>query len=1374
MIEATGGSIAVLGGSFTDPGVVSVDSTSVIYLQGTFSVGSSSSFAGTGAIELEGTLDNTGETLTLNDPGPSFAVAGGTIDGGTVETTGGAALLAATVGGTLDGVTIDGTLDMTAIGDTITVTDGLTLGGTIDLGPTGAAGTSTLDFQGAQTLSGTGSIVFGNFYEGDQINTASSGGDSGTLTIGPNITIQGTDGNIGYDHGGTQTPLVLEGTIDANTSGGSIQIYGTNWTNSGTIEATGGGAIDLETAPSNFTPGLLTGGTWRVGANSALNFPAGNIATDAATIILGGPGANFPALSSLAYIAPGATLELSDGASFATTTSLLNQGTINVADPGILNINGNFTLAAGGQLDVGVGGYSAGSGFSQLNVTGKLTLGGALDVTLLGGFTPALGNSFAIINYGSVTGSFATESGLVISSDLAFSPVKGATQFDLDVIAAYVVINTADSGAGSLRNAIEAADASTGGFAIEFDINSGRQTISPISPLPAITAMVELDATSQPGYAGTPLIELDGTDAGSTSGLVLAAGSAGSVIQGLVIGNFSQDGILIESTDNVVENSYIGTNALSTAAAANQTGILIAAGSSGNTIGGTAPGAGNVISGNSDSGVEITGTTAKDNLVVGNSIGTDVTGTIALGNGGDGVYIDQSLGDTIGGTATGAGNLISANAIGVEIFDSSAILLQGNSIGLDQTGMVALGNTGAGVMVDGGSSANTIGGPVAGARNLISGNAEGVLVTGSGTTGTLIAGNLIGTDVKGAVAVANVMAGIELAGGSATTIGGTTTLARNVISGNDDGLDVESGATNTLIQGNYIGIDQTGAKPLANTGDGVSIDGATGTTIGGTAQGAGNVISANTYAGLSIDDAAAVVLGNRIGTDYTATTAVGNGSFGILVTSGSGVTIGGTSAGDQNIISGNVGTMASPAVGIGLYGGTTGTLVQGNLIGTDDTGSNPLGNGTGIQIDGGSSNNNTIGGTGAGAGNTIAYSTGTVPGTGMGVDVDASAGTGNAVRLNSIFSNTGLGIDLGGDGVTLNDSAGHSGPDDYQNFPVITGVSSGGGMTTVSGTLTSSTTPNTSFYLDFYTISSLNISGYGEGRYILGSDTVTTGGTGYVYFSMSFTTPAGGVQYVTATATPASGNTSEFSQEFGSDVAPTARISFTTLTVKEGEPVTFDGSGSTSPEGDPLSYSWKFGDLATATGPDPTHTYLAPGTEQVSLTVNDGFGGTSIAYATINVVDVPPAFTPNSFTPPLTYTAGASGGGFGSAVASDYGNVAVGAPYANLSGAVYLYDGVPTALESVSTYDYGQLIHVFADPNPTSGDEFGASLAVVGNELVVGRRAPTTATAWRTSSTPMSKARLSATCWRLCVFPTPTFTVTRSSVPRWARPTPTS
>ncbi len=275
-----------------------------------------------------------------------------------------------------------------------------------------------------------------------------------------------------------------------------------------------------------------------------------------------------------------------------------------------------------------------------------------------------------------------------------------------------------------------------------------------------------------------------------------------------------------------------------------------------------------------------------------------------------------------------------------------------------------------------------------------------------------------------------------------------------------------------------------------------------------------------------------VILGNFIGTDLTGTFALGNGTFGVAVDNTPDVIIGGTGAGDRNIISGNV------AAGVGLVAGATGELVEGNFVGTDVTGTNPLGNGTGVLIDGGSANN-TIGGTAVGAGNVIAFSAG------IGVDVDATAGAGNEIRRNSIFSNTGLGIDLGGDGVTQNNSVPHTGPNDHQNFPVITGINGSDGTSTVTGTFNS--TPNTTFVLDFYTLSSMNASGYGEGRYVLGSAPLTTDNSGNANFSFSFPTPSGGTQFVTATATSPTGNTSEFSQAFGSDRAPTAVIGFTTL-----------------------------------------------------------------------------------------------------------------------------------------------------------------------------------------------------------------------------------
>ncbi len=216
-----------------------------------------------------------------------------------------------------------------------------------------------------------------------------------------------------------------------------------------------------------------------------------------------------------------------------------------------------------------------------------------------------------------------------------------------------------------------------------------------------------------------------------------------------------------------------------------------------------------------------------------------VMGLLISGFSGDGIEVIQSSSVTIGGTSAGAGNVISGNnGSGVEINDSSSILVQGNLIGLDPTGTRAIGNGGAGVLIDNGSVGSIIGGPVAGGHNFIAGNAEGVLVTGASTAMTDVAGNLIGTNIEGMAAVGNRGDGIDIAGGTGAIIGGVGTLARNVISGNTgDGIDIASAAANTVVQGNYIGTDQTGTKPLGNSGSGVSLD-PSGVTIGGTAQGA--------------------------------------------------------------------------------------------------------------------------------------------------------------------------------------------------------------------------------------------------------------------------------------------------------------------------------------------------------------------------------------------------------------------------------------------------------------------------------------------------------------------------------------------------------
>src|ERR1044072_8295674 len=251
----------------------------------------------------------------------------------------------------------------------------------------------------------------------------------------------------------------------------------------------------------------------------------------------------------------------------------------------------------------------------------------------------------------------------------------------------YQVTDAADSGVGSLRQAILDANANAGLDTINFSIGTGLQTISPATDLPTITSPVIIDGTTQPGYSGNPIIELSGGGV-RTIGLHTTAG--GSTVKGMVVNGFTLAGIRLETNGgNTVQGNYIGINASGTAAVANGDGIRIESAPN-NTIGGTATAARNVISGNTNNGVFIFNTGSTGNQVLGNYMGTNAAGTAALGNG-FGTLIFNAPGNTIGGTVAGAGNVISGNIIpGISIAGLSATGNQvlGNYMGTNAAGTV--------------------------------------------------------------------------------------------------------------------------------------------------------------------------------------------------------------------------------------------------------------------------------------------------------------------------------------------------------------------------------------------------------------------------------------------------------------------------------------------------------------------------------------------------------------------------------------------------------------------------------------------------------------------------------------------------------------
>jgi hypothetical protein len=613
----------------------------------------------------------------------------------------------------------------------------------------------------------------------------------------------------------------------------------------------------------------------------------------------------------------------------------------------------------------------------------------------------------------------------------------------------FTVTTTLDAGPGSIDEAILASNATPGHNTINFDIpGTGVQTIRvgfSGGPLPAITNPVTIDGYSQPGAQPSSLargdnavllIQLDGSYLTYIPEHPVGDGldvfSSGVTIQGLVIDYFPNNGIAIRgsgATGDVIVGNFIGTDPTGTVAEGNGwSGISIDSSAHGNTIGGTAAAARNVISGNANNGVGIYNAGAG-NVVEGNFLGTDVTGTAAVANGWSGVTINYSSGNVIGGTTPGAANVCSGNTqggIGIWGTNTSSNVVEGNLVGTDVTGTVALANQIDGIGITSGASGNIIGGTTPGARNVCSGNAgEGVSIWGTGTTGNVVEGNYVGTDATGANGLPNRSAGVAVAiAASYNTIGGATAGARNIISSNtQSGVTIFGGASNNAVQGNFIGTDVTGTVALGNCLDNryvavtVAGVGTSNNLIGGTAGGAGNVISGNRQDGLAIFDGATntIVQGNYIGTDMTGTVALPNTFDGVAIDSGaSGNTVGGTAPGARNVISGN----ARDGVLLGPNSATTANVIQGNFIGTDVSGTHPLGNGRyGVRIHNGSTDN-LVGGAVAGAGNVIASNINS------GVDIADSGTTGNLVQGNFIGTDVTGTLALGNaDGVVISDGA---------------------------------------------------------------------------------------------------------------------------------------------------------------------------------------------------------------------------------------------------------------------------------------------------------------------------------------------------------------
>lgn len=392
-----------------------------------------------------------------------------------------------------------------------------------------------------------------------------------------------------------------------------------------------------------------------------------------------------------------------------------------------------------------------------------------------------------------------------------------------------------------------------------------------------------------------------------------------------------EDGIAIYGDINYVYGNSIGTNDAGTAAIPNgYNGVWIDGNN--NHIGTATPGGGNLISGNTDSGVNIDG---ASNEVYGNKIGTNSFGAEALGNGADGVRI---VGDNnrVGTTGALVENLISGNANDGVYIEGGNNKVYGDWIGTDQIGWAAIANGKNGVEVKGDN--NQIGSDLIGGGNLISGNGKnGVYLNGDTNT---VAQDWIGVDSTGNADLENFQTGVEIAG-SNNIIGVADKTGGNVISGNGgEGIMLDTGSANVMLN-NYVGVGADGKTGVGNGLTGIGLYGGTNANdrIGDAGAWDANVISANGSYGIRVQGATGTLIKNNyIGLGADGATALGNGLSGILVEKGttngggSGTVIGGKTTDEGNFICNN-GTRAVGGFGVDIANNTTGVTVQNNWIG---------------------------------------------------------------------------------------------------------------------------------------------------------------------------------------------------------------------------------------------------------------------------------------------------------------------------------------------------------------------------------------------------------------------------------------------------------
>ncbi len=552
----------------------------------------------------------------------------------------------------------------------------------------------------------------------------------------------------------------------------------------------------------------------------------------------------------------------------------------------------------------------------------------------------------------------------------------------------------------SLRAALEVVTRAgyVGSHTIKFDISgAGIHTIMPGSALPAITAQVILDGSSQSGYSSAPLIEINGINTGATDGLVFAAGSDGSTVRALAINRFFKAGVKFVSSNNTLTGCYIGILADGITPDPNgrqDTGVHITG--SLNRIGGATSLERNVIAANRTTQVLIDTASAMNNTVIGNYIAVIADGEGAAG-GTYGVLITHGAsGNHIGGSSDQEKNLIGGPGQGIQIEENAnGNFVTHNVIRLSMLGVAIRG-----------ASNNTIGGGFGEANTIVDNEQGGVFISNidgdndaSHTQNNKVVNNTIG-DFDNDPGT-NQATGIVIGVATNNDIGVRNSIGvgyiGNIISGNSNvGIRLLAGAVNNRLEGNVVGLD-IGFNTARPNGSGIEIFGSQNKVIN-------NFISGNTENGISIQrennntpfPQENTIHTNFIGTNVAGDTAMANGGDGIYV-DGMHNQIGDSTLRHRNLISGNGGH--------GVHIINDSNTVRYNYIGINRAGDAGLGNtGAGIFVDGASDNK---------------LISNVVSANNIGILVSASPEH-NTAPTNTIIQGNRIGTNLQGDGALGN------------------------------------------------------------------------------------------------------------------------------------------------------------------------------------------------------------------------------------------------------------------------------------------------------------------------------------------------------------------